>query len=268
MQVPAKAPASLVCDSSSQSCQETASNVVYRQSHEALIRRLKSSSHCIPGLDQPLILIFWVHYTDCHALQVLPDWSRRLAHTRSLPPPWQRPSVTPSLIRQQASAPLSQPAATSGSTGSQSLTQQHSHTTSLQQWEGQESKSPLVQQHVLLSQQHPARLMRFDTQRSAAQDSYIPASDDSSCGSIVSVSRNPGKHAERLKVIRNHLSASEEPDNRSLSPKELHSALPAQLQHCSAPAHDFKQQVYPALHSAGMQWAIMEGSARHSSCSV
>ncbi|CAL5225546.1 g8379 [Coccomyxa viridis] len=192
--------------------------------------------------------------------EVLPDWSRRLAHTRSLPPPWQRPSVTPSLIRQQASAPLSQPAATSGSTGSQSLTQQHSHTTSLQQWEGQESKSPLVQQHVLLSQQHPARLMRFDTQRSAAQDSYIPASDDSSCGSIVSVSRNPGKHAERLKVIRNHLSASEEPDNRSLSPKELHSALPAQLQHCSAPAHDFKQQVYPALHSAG------EG--RHSSAGL
>ena len=229
--------------SSNQSSQQT--NFLLREARE----RPKKSRPCHrvgPKLIFTVRGMLWVHCTLCGLLQVLPDWSERLAQTRSLPPPWQRASATPSLIRQQASASPSQPAAPSGSTGSQGLAWQHSQTLSLQHQEAPIQDSQLPEQH------EQPRLMRAHSQSSTAQELQCAASGDELYGSSASASRQLQKHAQRLQMIRSHLSASEEPDRRSLGRRPLNDCLPAQPQHCSSTAHDFQQQALPELHRAGL----------------
>ena len=184
-------------------------------------------------------------------MQGLSDWSRRLAQTRSLPPPWQTASATPSLITQQASALLSQPAVGASSTGKLSLARQHSHATSLQHRHIQGSAPPLAERLLQQSWQRFSQPWASASQLSATQDARCAAPSEDLHGSPSIVSRQPPKHAQRMHILCNHLSASEEPAHRSLNPSQLDTELPAQLQHCSAAARPLQQEVHSARQTSG-----------------
>lgn len=171
---------------------------------------------------------------------------------RSLPPPWQTATVIPSLITQQASVS----SVFASSTRKLNLAQQHTQAMSLQHAHGQSSRAPLAERLVQQLWQHPSQPQASASQRSAMQDSHCAAPGEDSHGCTSDVSKQSQKHAQRMQMIRNHLSASEEPDNMSLESSQLDADLPARSQHCSTVARPGQQHLHSAPQIPGKGVAI------------
>ena len=171
-----------------------------------------------------------------------------MAQTRSLPPPWHTPSVSPTIIAQPASAPESHHAAPLGSTSFQGHVWQR---TCMQPAQSQDSVRPLAHQHVQESGHCLPRPSRPESQRSITQCSQCTGFGEESHGSLSSGSRQPQKHAQRLNMIRNHLCASEQPDHKSLETSQLEASSPARPQLCSSEAPTPEHEGHPQVYRAG-----------------
>ncbi len=202
-----------------------------------------------------------------HPLQDRLEWSSRLAQTSSLPPPWQIPSGSPSLVRQQAATLQTEPAPSQASrTQPEQLL--GSPQPSLQQQRTLQSLSSLCTASgspcltTEASRSVNAHL-HSDLVSESAQKLQSGLSESDVHGSMSAISKQPRKYEQRVQIVSNHLSPPGKPHQMSSQLIQPGNVLAAQPQHCSPGVGKDRdvQHAHSAAHTTGTRTALMQESS-------